>query len=326
MTTSDPLRDGAVAVAVISYNTRDILHDCLASVVADAPDAVVVVDNGSTDGSIEMVQQEFPAVRLLLAPDNPGYGAASNLAVAACDVGYVLLLNSDIVLRRGTLRALRDYMERHPRAGMAGPRLINADGSLQPSCYAFPSAAFIVVKHSTLELLARRVPAIRRRFFIDWPHDEARVVPWASGAALMLRRAAFDEVRGFDPSFHMYAEEVDLAYRMAAAGWETHFAPVADVVHLGGASTAKVWRPMRVRYFRSLVQFCATHHSMAATKRAIAALRALVLVKLAQDLVRLAVVRDPELRRGLQERTGLWKEILRVPFLREACEVRARSQ
>ena len=136
-------RTPGVAVAVISFNTRDILRDCLTSVLAESPTELVVVDNGSTDGSIEMVRQAFPSARLVVEASNPGYGAASNRAVSECSSSYVFLLNSDTVLPPGTLDAMRGYMERHPRAGMAGPRLVNADGSLQPSCFAFPSATFL---------------------------------------------------------------------------------------------------------------------------------------------------------------------------------------
>jgi hypothetical protein len=309
-----------VAVAVISFNTRDILRDCLGTVMAESPDEVVVVDNGSTDGSIAMAQREFPTARLVVEANNPGYGAASNRAVAECSAPYVLLLNGDTLLGPGTLRALRDYMEAHPRAGMAGPRLVNADGSLQPSCFAFPSATFLVVEHTSLRPLVGWIPPMRRHFFIGWPHDEARAVPWVMGAALMLRRSAYEQIGGFDATFHMYSEETDLAYRMAAAGWETHFAPVADVTHLGGASTSKHWRPMRVRYFRSLVQFCATHRSLREALRTAATLRAMVRVKLLLDLVHRRVLRDEDARRTLDARVELWRELLGVPL---ASEVRA---
>ena len=309
-----------VAVAVISFNTRDILHDCLATVMAESPREVVVVDNGSTDGSIEMVRRDFPDVRLVVDESNPGYGAACNRAVAECSAPYVFLLNSDTLLRRGTLDALRDYMESHPRVALAGPRLLNADGSLQPSCFAFPSATFLVVEHSSLRPLARAIPPMRRHFFIGWPHDAARRVPWVMGAALLVRRSAYEQVGGFDPSFHMYCEEVDLAYRLATAGWETHFAPVADVTHLGGASTSQRWQPMRVRYFRSLVQFCATHHPLRSALRTAATLRLMVRAKLLLDSIHRRALRDSDARRALDGQLALWRELLRVPF---ASEVRA---
>ncbi len=307
-----------VAVAVVSYNTREVLRACLASVMADAPGEVLVVDNGSTDGSVEMVRTAFPTVRLIEDPSNPGYGAGANHAFAATRGPYVLLLNSDTVLPAGALAALHAYAEAHPRAGIVGPRLRNADGSLQRSCYAFPSAGFLLVEYSPLHALARRVPALRRRFLLDWAHDAPRAVPWVVGAALLFRRAALDAVGGFDPHYHMYAEEVDLAHRMAAAGWETHFAPVADVTHLGGASTEALRTEMRVRHFRSLIRFCARRGPRLAATRMALTLKALLLVVLAKETVQARLARDPVGRRTLAGRVEAWRRLLRLPLVREA--------
>ena len=316
-------RVGAVAVVVVNYNTRECLRACLATVAAESPAEVVVVDNGSTDGSAEMVRHEFPAVRLIEDPSNPGYGAASNRGVAACDAPYVLLINSDTLLRGGTLDALRDYMDDHPRAAIVGPRLVHADGSPHRSCYAFPSTTFLILEHSPLRQMGGWIPPTRRRYFIDWSPSVARAVPWVHGAVLMLRRSAFDAVGGFDPSFHMYYEEVDLAYQLAAAGWETHFAPVAQVTHLGGASTSKAPIAMKERNFRSLILFGATHMTPAATIQLATTLRALIVAKLGVELVHRAVVRDPARRRELDAGMALWRALARVPFVREATKLLA---
>jgi N-acetylglucosaminyl-diphospho-decaprenol L-rhamnosyltransferase len=316
-------RAGSVAVVVVNYNTRECLRACLASVAAASPAEVVVVDNGSTDGSVEMVRSEFPAVRLVEEPSNPGYGAASNRGVAACDAPYVLLINSDTLLRGGTLEALRDYMDRHPRAGLAGPRLVHADGSSHRSCYAFPSTTFLILEHSPLRQVAGWIPWMRRRYFIDWSPPEAGAVPWVHGAVLMLRRSAFDAAGGFDPSYYMYYEEVDLAYRLAAAGWETHFAPVTEVTHLGGASTSQAHVAMKERNFRSLIVFGVTHMTPAASTRLAATLRALIVAKLGVELAHRALARDPAKRRELDGRVELWRRLAGVPFVREAATLRA---
>lgn len=318
-----PARAGSVAVVVVSYNTREHLRACLASLAAESPADVVVVDNGSTDGSVEMVRREFPAVRVVEDPSNPGYGAASNQGVAACDTPYVLVINSDTLLRGGTLEALREFMDRHPRAGIAGPRLVHADGSPHRSCYAFPSTTFLVLEHSPLRRVAGWIPAIRRHYFIRWSPPKPRAVPWVHGAVLMLRRSAFDAVGGFDPSFHMYYEEADLAYRLALAGWETYFAPVAQVTHVGGASTSRAPVAMKARNFRSLVQYGVTHMSQAATTRLAATLQALIVAKLAVELVRRRLVRDPGKRRELDASVALWRTLARVPFVSEAATLRA---
>jgi GT2 family glycosyltransferase len=311
-----------VAVAIVSYNTRDILRDCLRTVVANGPSQIVVADNGSTDGSAEMVRAEFPSARVVVDEGNPGYGAAANHAVAACDAPYVLLLNSDTLLPAGTLAPLREYMESHPRAAMVGPRLRHGDGSLHRSCFAFPSATFLVVEQSPLRALARWIPPLRRHYFIDWEPDAPRVVPWVYGAALMLRRTAFESVGGYDPAFYMYYEEVDLAYRLAQAGWETHVAPVAEITHLGGASTSRVWAPMKEQNFRSLIRFGAHHMSRARSRRLAVTLEALIRAKARVESARRLLVRDPARRHELGETAAFWRHLSRVPFTRELEQMR----
>jgi GT2 family glycosyltransferase len=252
-----------IAVAVVSYNTCDVLRACLDSVVSDAADVeLVVADNGSTDGRLEMVRREFPRARLLVDRSNPGYGAAANAAVAACEAAYVLLLNSDTVLRAGTIAALAAYLDAHPRVGIVGPRLLNPDGSLQRSCFPWIGTFRYFFEKSALARTAARIPPLRDRLFIRWSsHERARHVPWVLGAALAIRRSAFDQVGGFDPSFFMYGEEVDLAYRLSRTGWQIHFAPVADIVHVGGVSTARLPVAMSVQQTLSSLHFYRRHYS-----------------------------------------------------------------
>jgi N-acetylglucosaminyl-diphospho-decaprenol L-rhamnosyltransferase len=249
-------------VVVVSYNTREHLRTCLESVLRDEPGMVVVVDNGSSDGSAEMVRTDFPSVRLLIDPRNRGYGAAANLGIRACDADHVLLLNSDTVLAKGTLSALGGYLDTHPRAGLAGPRLRYPDGALQPSCQPFLGTFQLALEKTPLARLLRRVRPLRERYLLSHsPHDRPRIVPWVIGAALAIRREAFEDVGGFDDAFFMYAEEVDLCYRLRQRGWEVHFAPVADVVHVGGASTSQQRLRMRARRSMSALHFYRTHYS-----------------------------------------------------------------
>ena len=137
------------------------------------------------------MRRRFPDVRLLPCEDNPGYGAASNRVIATCTTPHVLLLNSDTVVPRGTLEVLADHLDRHPRAAVVGPRLHNPDGSLQPSAHPFP-------RPLSLRPVVRHIPLLRDRSLRTWPHHHARVVPWVKGAALAIRRAAFEAVGGFD--------------------------------------------------------------------------------------------------------------------------------
>lgn len=297
-----------MAVAIVNLNTREPLRACLQTVIAEAPPEIVVADNGSTDGSIEMVQAEFPAVRIQVHPENPGYGTAANRAIAACRSPYVLLLNSDTELRPGALAGLAEYLDRHAQVGIVGPRLVDPDGTLQPSCYPFPGSLAWLLDNNTLSAVVRGVPGLRDQCLRTSPHDKAQRVPFVKGAALAIRREAFDRVRGFDETFFMYAEEVDLCYRLLLAGWETHFAPVTDVTHLGGASTNQVRTAMTVEHYLGEMRFYRRHYSPLRVAGLIALHKMIVLSRLIRDSVRLRLARGAA--RGIAEDVAAWKRLL----------------
>jgi len=301
----------AIAVVVVNFNTRDLLRRCLETVVAQCPAATVVVDNASTDGSAAMVRAEFPSVALLVNTTNPGYGGASNQGIAACGTDNVLLLNSDTRLEPGALEALAGYIDRHPRAAVIGPRLSYPDGSLQATCYAFPSPLDPFLHGRVADRLFRIAPGPRDRYLRTWSHDHARPVPWVMGAALAIRRQAFDAVGGFDHSFFMYAEEIDLCYRLARAGWEIHFAPVTTVVHVKGASTGQQRVKMEVRLIASITLFYRRHYPRHRVLLWLAVVRTLALLRLLRDVVRVRAVRDIERRHRIGEDLRVWREILR---------------
>jgi GT2 family glycosyltransferase len=307
MTATEPL---PLSVAVVSFNTRDILATCLESVAATAPTRTVVIDTGSTDGSIELVRERYPNVLLLVNDENRGYGAAANQAIGACTTPAVLLLNSDTILAPNALLALGRYLAEHPLAAVIGPRLANADGSLQRSTYGFPSPGDTLLGETGLHLLVRRIPALRERFWRTWSHDAARPVPWVLGAVLAIRRSAFDAVGGFDDAFFMYGEEVDLCRRLERAGFETHFAPVTTVVHLGGASTAKRRVAMRRELLLSRRRFLLQHASPRSAARVLRVLRTIAAARLIRDAILLRVARDPERRPGLRDSAASWRALL----------------
>lgn len=248
------------AVVVVSYNTREDLRACLRSVAAARPGEVVVADNGSTDGSRAMVREQFPAVTLLCLDENPGYGGAANRAIAATSTPYVFLLNSDTLIAPDALAALGAYLDARPGVAIAGPRLRNPDGSLQPSCYPFPGSLRWAFDNDDVGRVLGRIPALREFSLRTWAHSRSRCVPWVKGAALAIRRSAFEDIGGFDTSFFMYHEETDLCYRLAEAGWEVHFAPVTDVAHTGGTSAAQWQREMDAALVESAVHFHRKHY------------------------------------------------------------------
>jgi GT2 family glycosyltransferase len=299
-------------IAIINHNTCAQLQACLTTVQHESTSDVVVVDNISTDGSVNMVRSKFPWVTLYANSTNPGYGAAANHAIAACRAQYVLLLNSDTRLIPGTLEALTAYLDQHPRAAIVGPRLQNLDGSLQPSCYSFPTPFHVFLEETTLIRLIRVVPGLRNIFQRTWAHHESRVVDWVLGAAIAVRRAAFNTVGGFDESFFLYAEEVDLAYRLRAAGWETHFTPVATVVHIGGVSTQQRRAEMAVQFYRSLSHFYVRHYSPWRLTQLVLIMKTIVLARWLRDTVRQHLTIENQQRTRASENLKAWRDILRT--------------
>lgn len=243
-----------LSILIVNWNTRELLAGCLHSVYADVGDLaleVVVVDNASRDGSAEMVREQFPQVRLIANHENVGFARANNQAVRESAGRYVVLLNSDTEVRPGAWAALVDFMDAHPEAGAAGPYLLNADGSLQPSCHPVLTSGREFWRLLFLDRIAPRAMYRMER----WDTRQPRQVEVIKGACLVLRRTALDQVGLLDERYFMYTEEMDLCYRISQAGWLLYWVPQARVVHYGGASTCQMAEAMLLELYRSKVQF-----------------------------------------------------------------------
>lgn len=244
-----------LSIVIINWNTRDLLAGCLRSIYETANDLafeVFVVDNASADGSAAMVRERFPQVHLIENRENVGFARANNQAIQQATGRYVLLLNSDTEVKSGALAALLNFMEAHPQAGAAGPYLLNADGSLQPSCYPMLTPWREFWRLLFLAPLARRAAYPMGR----WDAHIPREVEVLKGACLLLRRAALEQVGLLDERYFIYTEEVDLCYRLARTGWKLYWVPQARVTHYGEGSTRQVAEAMYVQLYRSKVQFC----------------------------------------------------------------------
>lgn len=262
-----------------------------------------------------MVRVEYPWVTLHANQTNPGYGAAANQAIANCTAEYVLLLNSDTLLQAGALKALSSYLDLHPRAALVGPRLVEADRTLQASCYPFPTPLNTFLENSTSaiflgRLIRRHIPLLRNSYLRTWPHTSARVVPWIKGAALAIRRTAFEAVGGFDESYFMYFEDADLCYRLNAAGWQVHFAPVTTVVHMGGASTGQWRTEMAVRRLASTFQFYQQHASRLHLAEVVLIIKGLMLARWISGIARLYLTRNAGKRAEIAADMAAWRRVL----------------
>lgn len=231
-----------VAVAVVSWNTRELLDACLASLRADADAGraeVWVVDNASTDGSAELVAERHPWVHLVAREDNLGYGAAVNLVAQRTATPFVAPANADLRFAPDALQRLLEAVGRHPEAGALAPRLRLPDGGTQHTVHPFPTVAVGLATSTG----AVRVPAIARRLVMEghWDPGLERRVDWAHGAFLLVPRDAWEEIGGFDADQWLYAEDLDLCWRLARAGRPTWFVPDAVIEHRVSAAAAQRW-------------------------------------------------------------------------------------
>src|SRR4051794_37929842 len=232
-----------VSVAVVSWNTRELLRRCLESFGAEVDAGrceVWVVDNASSDGSPELVRERFPWVRLVASKENLGFGPAVNLVARQTTAPWVGVANADIALRPGAIDALLDAGTADPGAGAIAPRLLLPDGSTQHSLFAFPTISQALVVASGAGRLVR---PLGERFLLlgSFDPERPRRAPWAIAAFLLVRREAWDAIGGFDEHQWMYAEDLDIGWRLAKAGWATRYEPRAQVEHESSASTEQAW-------------------------------------------------------------------------------------
>ncbi len=248
-----------VSVIIVSYNTRDLLLQCLTAVLGAAGSLtveIVVVDNASEDGSADAVAQRFPGVRLIRNPDNRGFAAACNQGLAEAKGWGLLLLNPDTRVAPNALAEMAAFLKGHPRVGAVGAQLIHEDGRLQNSVANFPTLTTELVNKSLLRrLFPGRYPGK------EGAHSGPVEVESVIGACMMVRREALHAVGPLDEGYFFFLEETDWCYRMRAGGWKIFSLPHVRVVHLQGRSARRDIVSARIEYYRSRYRFFALHRS-----------------------------------------------------------------
>jgi GT2 family glycosyltransferase len=287
------------SAVVVTYNALPWIEQCLASVQEIE---TVIVDNGSTDGTVDVVRELFPGVAVVEQP-NRGLAAGWNAGMAVASGRYFLILNADAWLTEGALARLVAFADSRPEAAIVGPRLLNTDGTLQRSVRAFPTLWRLATEYLFLRKLAPGSRALNAFYAGGFAHDEVREADFVMGACMLVRREAVEQVGPLDESFFLFSEETDWAYRFRQAGWQVLFFPGAECIHVGGASHGgRMFRENVLGHIR----FLAKHRGVGYAERA----RRLLLLALR---LRGVVFRDE--RGRMYREAATWLASRRVPEL-----------
>ncbi len=263
-----------LSIVIVSWNVRALLRRCLQSVLAEAkpgPDdgvfqlgdwkvEILIVDNASADGSIEMVRSQFPHVHLIANGENRGFTAANNQGLSRARGRYLLLLNPDTEVVGDALATMIRYVEANAEIGALGAKLLYPDGSIQSSRRRFPTLSTALVESTVVQEWWKDNRILHRYYMTDTGDDEIQRVDWVVGACLLVRRQAYEQVGGLDEGFFMYSEELDWCRRIKAAGWEVVYLPTATVMHHEGKSSEQVVPARHIYFQSSKVRYFRKHH------------------------------------------------------------------
>jgi len=300
-----------LSVIIVCFNDREVLLPCLESLYGAPCEIaleVILVDNGSKDGSIDEVRRRFPSVRILEPGYNSGYAGGNNFGFERAEGRYVLFLNPDTLLTTGALDRLVARGDANPDSGAVGPKVLNRDGSLQPSCFRSPT----VGHYLAITLMLHRLPGWSRWFGADGYPDgffeREQPADIVSGCCLLARRDLLRSIGAFNEDYFIYFEETDLCERIRRSGHAILYTPEAVITHLGGATTVKQVMWFRIQFERNRIRFFRTYRGRAAAL----AVSVLMTVNLLLRVILggLGALLSAGRARGLRNRTGIAARIL----------------
>lgn len=251
-----------VSVCIVSWNVADDLRACLQSLHSqdDSPTLeIIVVDNNSGDGTVEMLEGDFPEVITIANTENRGFAAATNQALERGGGRYLMMLNPDTLVPAGALGSLVRFAEAHPEAGIVAPKLVNPDGSLQYSCRRFPTLTAAIFRNTLLGRLFPRARSAADYVMSDWDHNSVREVDWASGACIFIRRETYEQIGPLDEGFRWGSEDVDYCLRARQAGWKVLYTPEPAITHAIGRSSDQAVMRTIITAHRSMYRLHAKH-------------------------------------------------------------------
>lgn len=254
-----------VSIVIVNWNTRDLLRDCLRSIITQTTAAheIIVIDNASRDGSAEMVRTEFPDITLIANSENGGFAAANNQGLRVSCGRTVLLLNPDTIILDGAIDRMLGWLDRHPGVGCVGCQVLEGPGVLQRTCFADPNLLDFLIVEFGLMRLAPWIPFFGRSWYTDWDRRSEREVDVVSGMFMLVPRAVVDQVGLLDEAFFVYGEESDWCRRIRKASYPCVFTPEAQIVHLDGGSksTSQIRSRMYVQIQKSHQIYTKKHSS-----------------------------------------------------------------
>ena len=254
-----------LSISIVNYNNKECLAACLDSIYTHPPGVsfeVTVVDNGSADGSAEVVRRAYPQARIIENSENRGFVKANNQGIRASGGRYLLSLNNDTIIQNGTLAGLVRFMQEHPDVGACGPKVLNQDGTFQRQCRrSFPTISSSLSYFLKLHKVFPRSEFFGRYLMTHWDCDRGGEVDSVSGCCLMVRREVIEKVGVLDENFIMYGDDLDWCYRIKQAGWKVCYVPGVQIVHLGGQSSRRLSRRCVVLFYRAMAVFYRKHYA-----------------------------------------------------------------
>ena len=255
--------DPDISIAIVGHEHRPYLDRALSSIFdveIQRSFEVIFVDNDSRDGSAEFVESAFPQVHLIRNLRRCGLARNNNLAFSVSRGRYFLILNPDTEVQENSIEQMVRFLEETPEAGIVGPRLLFPDGNLQLSCRNFPTLRSFIWRRTPLRLLVPEDRRAKSHLMVDHDHTRESSVDWLLGAAIMLRRDVYESVGGMDERFELYCEDIDLCYRVRAAGFSVHYLPEAVVIHDHLAETDKSFMTRRtLLHYKSMLRYVCGH-------------------------------------------------------------------
>ena len=251
-----------ISVVIPAYNEEKLIGNCLRALIAQKPSSdfeIIVVDNASEDDSADMVKAEFPYVKLIKNCKNLGFAMANNIGIASSVANYLCLINSDVIVDRNCIKKLVQYLKENRNVGMVGPLIKNPDGTVQLSCYGYPTIWNIFCSAMGLHWIFPGSKLFDGKM-IYWPHDSVRSVEFLNGCFWCVRREALDSVGMLDENFFMYGEDIDWCKRYRDAGWDVVHYPGAEAIHFGGASSANAPIRFYIEMEKANLQYWEKHH------------------------------------------------------------------